>query len=341
MEKIFELDFTKFSPSGSTQVVDNLGGPTTGSGLNIQKLNLLPEFEYRPGIVFYNDGTVSRYSLDPNTYTTAGFSNSYDQRSFVVWYYTYGDSWDLRSYIYCEGHDNGTIVKNGWRTSNTASGVLQFWVEGSENISYPDNFLEDEGWKLVVATADRTISGTTVYGRSEQASFSGVINGVANTSIDYSIRVGDNSYSGGKESHMALGYIATYSGILTESAIDALYGNFIADSRLGDTAQDPTFESINLYLKRTAAALRSPTEVDFYYSGEVPIFNFTKVVALKNTTLEAGRIFVSTYDFELELGKIAFLDMATSGAEPITQFTSSETGLLEEVEASPTTELIK
>lgn len=236
MAKLWEVDFTRFNPTGSTRIVDNVSdelGPY-GTG-TITKTSVIPGFAVRPGVLFAKDESIGRYSFDPGVYSKQYFTASYTYRSFVIWYYSYGNNWEQRAPIWGEHSASSTSVADGWRSTNNYSDARpEYWVNGSDRVFYPQSFVTTAGWKLMVSVVDRPANQIRIYGRSSVEDYSTTIASVHDTSYNYWCKIGDSDYDTGKECNMALGYVATYDHALSVAEIDAIESAFLVDSLNGD-----------------------------------------------------------------------------------------------------------
>ena len=226
MAKIWEVDFTVFSGGSSDVALDNIGDQDLAFGItNIVKVDPLPDFNFRPGVTFRRNGTENRYNLSNTGNSNATFTESYGQRSYVMWYYNHG-SWEARAPIWAEVQSGGDNVQNGWR-NNFSNSQLQFFANGSAIANYPTHFNTATGWKLIVATINKTSGQTNVYGRSDAGDYFASSTTVPSNSPTFTHMMGDNGTT--RESDFSVGYMATFDHILNASEIDAIEEAFLVD----------------------------------------------------------------------------------------------------------------
>jgi len=230
MAKIWEVDFTVFS-GASDVAVDNVGTQdliTPTGTVGMTKVSPLPGFLFRPGLSFPRVGTGVRYEITASDSVNAIFSDSYNQRSFVCFYYASGSAWGSSAPLWADFV--GSTFYEGWKGGSSSLAVE---LGNSTVGTYPNSFITTSGWKLAVITVDKLSTASHIYGRSEADDYnSGLISQVPFTSATRTTRIGASSTS--KEMKGSLGYVATYDNILTSGTVDNIWNTFLTDSLIGN-----------------------------------------------------------------------------------------------------------
>lgn len=232
MSKIWEVDFTSFSGT-SELAYDNVGTQHLLTYYNIEKVDPLPEFSYRPGITFSIGSSSARYydlttPVDSNAFWRR--SASYTSRSFVLWVYLPGG---VPNSSYYDSAEVPLWVATTTTTTHTDGFLVYGGQTGTARLKINTNVIDggslSAGWHLLVATIDVSGNISKFYIDGQYiGSYSGIPSATAAT---YEI-IGQRATSA--EGTFSLGYVATYDHILSLSEVVALYNTFLVDSISGD-----------------------------------------------------------------------------------------------------------
>jgi hypothetical protein len=81
----------------------------------------------------------------------------------------------------------------------------------------------------------------------------------------------------------------------------------------------------DLFFNTAAKKIFTNTFVDYFYSGNVPVFNFTGLAVSKNAEFDSGTVIISTLDpVDSSLGAVAYLDLSSGDYATISGAFSTE-----------------
>lgn len=231
MVKIWEVDFTNFS-GVSDVLYDNVGTEHLTVYTGIVKSDPLPGFTYRPGIAMNNNATVQNYDLKLSSAANAFWSDTYTQRSFVMWAYltdlTDTGLWDdaFDTGIWADYATSGDNAPREGFIRDSVSNNIMLKVNGTDVGQTSPIHLP--GWHLFVATVDKTAAQTRFYVDAVQV-YSG--SSLPSNTLGGQSLLGENKTTG--EGTYQLAYCATYNNVLTPAEVTSIYNTYLKDSPTG------------------------------------------------------------------------------------------------------------